>query len=56
MTVRSCRADEFGDCDLVLSALDAAPARAIEPELARGGFPVISKDKPVRPNKGRHGR
>lgn len=48
MTVRSCRADEFGDCDLVLSALDAAPAREIEPELARGGFPVISNSSAWR--------
>ena len=30
------------DCDLVISALDAAAARAIEPAFASAGYPVVS--------------
>lgn len=48
MIVRRCRVEELLDCDLILSALDAATAEPLEPQLARAGFPVISNSSAHR--------
>lgn len=42
LSVAPCHPDAMRDCDLVLSALDAANAREIEPLFVRAGFPVVS--------------
>jgi aspartate-semialdehyde dehydrogenase len=47
-TVQPCEVDQLTDCDLVLSALDAEVARAIEPGLAAAGLPVISNSSAFR--------
>ena len=47
-TLRRCRVDELGDCDLVFSALGADAARAIEPAFARAGLAVVSNSSAFR--------
>ncbi len=46
--VRECRIDELGDCDLVLSGLDASVARDLESECARAGLAVVSNSSAHR--------
>ena len=46
--VRRCAVPEFGECDVVLSALDAAVAREVEPRFAEAGFAVISNSSAFR--------
>jgi aspartate-semialdehyde dehydrogenase len=41
-TVRECRAEDFEDCGLVLSALDRKAAEVIEPAFAQAGHAVVS--------------
>lgn len=48
MVVRSCTADALNDCDLVLSGLDAATAREVEPALASSGIAVVSNASAFR--------
>lgn len=47
-TVRAAEPDALGDCDLVLSGLDAGPARDIEPRLVAAGFAVVSNSSAFR--------
>jgi aspartate-semialdehyde dehydrogenase len=46
--IRACRPEELDDCDLVLSALDAAVAREVEPAFAARGFAVVSNSSAFR--------
>jgi aspartate-semialdehyde dehydrogenase len=48
MRVRAARADALEDCDVVLSALDSAVAREVEPEFRAAGFAVISNSSTFR--------
>ncbi len=48
MVVRRCAVDELGECDLVLSALDAQIAREVEPQFAQAGLAVISNSSAFR--------
>jgi len=48
MVVRRCDRDELGDCDLVLSGLDASVAQEVEPSFAAAGFAVISNSSAFR--------
>jgi len=48
LRVRPAQADAFADCDLVLSGLDAAVARELEPRLAAAGLAVISNSSAYR--------
>jgi aspartate-semialdehyde dehydrogenase len=48
LEVRRCDPRELDDCDLVLSALDTAVARELEPRFAEAGFPVISNSSAFR--------
>jgi aspartate-semialdehyde dehydrogenase len=46
--VRRCERAAMADCDLVLSGLDAAAAKGIEPEFAAGGVAVVSNSSAYR--------
>jgi aspartate-semialdehyde dehydrogenase len=48
LPVKPSRAEQFEGCDLVLSALDAATARELEPRLAAAGLAVISNSSALR--------
>lgn len=48
LTVGPCDAETFCDCDVVLSALDAAVAREVEPALVREGLAVVSNSSAFR--------
>lgn len=48
LAVRECRAERMEGCDLLLSALDAAVAREVEPELRAAGFAVVSNSSAHR--------
>jgi aspartate-semialdehyde dehydrogenase len=48
LTLSACRPEELPSCDLVLSALDAAVAREVEPAFARAGFAVVSNSSAFR--------
>ena len=48
MRVRGCGPADLAGCDLVLSALDSATAREIEPRLREAGLPVISNSSAHR--------
>jgi aspartate-semialdehyde dehydrogenase len=48
LRVRPAQSDAFADCDLVLSSLDAAVARELEPRLAAAGLAVISNSSAFR--------
>jgi len=46
--VRPCDPGELVGCDLVFSALDAGPARQVEPAFAAAGFVVVSNSSAFR--------
>ena len=46
--VAGCAPEDFRGCDVVLSALDAATGRRVEPELARAGLAVVSNSSALR--------
>jgi aspartate-semialdehyde dehydrogenase len=46
--VRRCEPGDLRDCDVVLSALDTAVARELEPRFAAAGFAVISNSSAFR--------
>ncbi len=48
LVVSGCEPDDFGACDLVLSALDAPLARDLEPAWARLGLAVVSNSSAHR--------
>jgi aspartate-semialdehyde dehydrogenase len=48
MAVRPSRVDELGECDLVLSGLDADVARGLEVECAEAGLAVVSNSSAHR--------
>ncbi len=48
LTVLPCVPDGFDGCDLVLSGLDAAAAREIEPAFVAAGFAVVSNSSAFR--------
>ena len=48
LEVRRCEPRALDDCDVVLSALDTAVARELEPRFAEAGFPVISNSSAFR--------
>jgi len=50
--VTGCAPSDFAGCDLVLSALDAPVASALEPALAREGLAVVSNSSALRMDPG----
>ena len=48
LEVRPCRAENMHDCDLVMSALDAAVARRVEHEMVAAGLVVVSNSSAFR--------
>jgi aspartate-semialdehyde dehydrogenase len=48
MTVRSCAAAEFPDCDVVFSGLDSDVAGDVEMEFLKANFAVFSNAKNYR--------
>ena len=48
MAVGGCAPSDFARCDLVLSALDSAIAREVEPALAGAGIAVVSNSSAFR--------
>jgi aspartate-semialdehyde dehydrogenase len=48
LVVRPCRPEAFTDCDLVLSALDAATAAVVEPAFRDAGLAVVSNSSALR--------
>jgi len=48
LPVRRCEVRELDDCDVVLSALDTAVAREVEPRFAEAGIPVVSNSSAFR--------
>ena len=50
--VTGCAPSDFAECDVVLSALDAATGRTVEPALAAAGLPVVSNSSALRLDPG----
>jgi aspartate-semialdehyde dehydrogenase len=48
LALRRCAVPELEDCDVALSALDAAVAREVEPRFAEAGIPVVSNSSAFR--------
>jgi aspartate-semialdehyde dehydrogenase len=48
LLVGACTPGSFSGCDLVLSALDAATGREVEPALAAAGIAVVSNSSAMR--------